>query len=451
MNIVRSKKLKFRPLVILTLVIAGSLTAGFVFAQYDYYDPYSNSNIDYFPMNPVNTSPSRTGGTSGGTTSKSTTPGTATSSGTTTTTTTTACSNKPEANPQNTRSVEIRESSGKVFYLSPPKEAVADARAYPESSQTIFKIIYGPTGMQTDEIKIGLITIDNKCYPKYGYIQDPSQGASASPPSKPVATDSTGVPEDKTAARLDPATGKVYNYKTEALIEDARYDAAARVIYYKDTNSTFGTVLTDTYGYVNIDVRGMVDHPSADVSPPPSVPLKSVKFRDIPESDHYVTALVDYMLQKKTYTVPKGKIFGANKTVKGSFALQVLAAVSGKGCGSEAKYPGAKKCKEYLVKNGVVDENFSLNGKITRGDFYASLLKIQNIPLEDASEDDLRALCSDVLEPTKYAAQILVTASKHRILEKHNGECRPLKTFSQKEAAQFAIRALEASANFADE
>lgn len=234
-------------------ILAGFLSAGFVFAQYDYYDPYSNSNIDYYPMNPVYTAPSNTtvSGTSGGTTGG--TSDSSTSGGTTVTTTTTTCANKPLANPQNTRSVEIRDKGGKVFYLSPPKEELVWVRAYPETGTKIFQLVYGSTGMQIDEKEIGYITVSNNCYPKYGYVKNETTVTStATTPTAPVA-ESTVVPVDKTAVTLDPATGKVYHAKTGVLIADARYDALLRKIFYKDTDATFGKVFTETTGYVNID------------------------------------------------------------------------------------------------------------------------------------------------------------------------------------------------------
>lgn len=239
--------------------IAGLLASVFVFAQYEYYDPYSNSNIDYFPTNPINISPSRTGGTAGGT-SGNTNSGKKSEGATSTekTNVITPCANKPKANPQNTRSVEIRDKSGKVFYLSPPKEELTDVISYPDSDSKIYQ--------NTKEI--GLVTVDNNCYPKYGYVQNPQL---------PVAdqTDSTEIPQNKTAARLDPLTGKVYNAKTGALIEDARYDVAARAIYYRDTNSSFGKVLTDTEGYVNIEIISVP--PPESLSPTKAAPKSKYK------------------------------------------------------------------------------------------------------------------------------------------------------------------------------
>ena len=258
-------KKKKLPVLFFAVIISGaslSLATYSAYAQYDYYDPYSNSNIDYYPMNPVYTAPSGT--TNSGTVSNTSSGTTGTTDGSTSVTTAT-CANKPLANPQNTRSVEIRDRGGAVFYLSPPKEELVGVRAYPETSTKIFKIIYGATGMQTDEKEIGLITVDNKCYPKYGYVQNESTVTTSVTSSTAVSSgstqtaESTVVPEDATAVRLDPATGKVYNAKTGELISQARYDATLRKIYYKDTNSTYGTVFTDTTGYVNIDLRGMVD------------------------------------------------------------------------------------------------------------------------------------------------------------------------------------------------
>ena len=246
-----------------TLIVAGGLVAtDFAFGQFDYYDPYSNSNIDYFPMNPINTSPSRTDrstGTSSNTQTGSTvsTPKTIPEKPEEKTETNVPCTNKPKPNPTNTRSVEIRDTGGKVFYLSPPKEEISDAKAYPETTQKIFKIIYDDnTGMQKDETEIGLITVDNMCYPKYGYIQNDA----------PAEVPDLTVPSDKTAARLDPETGKVYDEKTGELIPQARYDKVAVEIYYQDTQSVFGKVFTETTGYVNITVHASA--PSSSASTP---------------------------------------------------------------------------------------------------------------------------------------------------------------------------------------
>ena len=244
-------KLKLRIFVLSAVSVAGLLAAGISFAQYDYYDPYSNSNIDYFPSNPVYTSPSPTpsptppSSTSGGTSGSTVPPST-------TITAPAICANKPIANPQNTRSVEVRDRRGKVFYLSPPKEELTGVKAYPETSKTIYQIIYGVSGMQVDEKAIGLITVDNNCYPKFGYVNNLT---SLTPPATPpvVPSSSLIVPENATAVKLDPATGEVFHAVTGELIVDARYDSAARKIYYKNTDSFFGTVLTDTTGYVNIN------------------------------------------------------------------------------------------------------------------------------------------------------------------------------------------------------
>jgi hypothetical protein len=240
-------------LVIIILALAVLLgTSFFALGQFEYYDPYSNSNIDYFPTNPIDTSSRKKG------TSSSTPP--APPSTPEKTPAVVPCTNKPQPNPKNTRSVEIRDESGKVFYLSPPKEEISGIRAYPETSQKIFKIIYDDSGMQKDETEIGLTTVDNKCYPKYGYIQ----GVQSTQPSVPA---DTTVPPNRTAVRLDPATGEVFNEKTGELILDARYDTRARKIYYKNTQSIFGKVLTDTTGYVNIEIH---DSPEASPTAPPT-------------------------------------------------------------------------------------------------------------------------------------------------------------------------------------
>jgi len=117
------EKLKPEFSVLLSIGIIGLLTFSPAFAQYDYYDPYSDSNIDYFPSNPIDLSPSPTnyGGTTGGTsgstsgdTSNTTTPKEETK-------TSTYCTNRPTPNPQGTRSVEIRDEVGKVFLCQSPE------------------------------------------------------------------------------------------------------------------------------------------------------------------------------------------------------------------------------------------------------------------------------------------------------------------------------------------
>lgn len=266
------KKITYWKLFVILSAIVGLLfTMNSAFGQFDYYNPYSNSNIDYFPANPIDTSSRRTSpspGTSGISPSSKPVPPPP-KSPPQQTPAIVQCSNKPKQNPQNTRSVEIRDADGKVFYLSPPKEEVSGVRAYPETSQKIFRIIYGDSGMQKDETEIGLITVDNNCFPKYGYIQN----APIAEHTK-LAEDQT-VPLNRTAAILDPATGKVYNKKTGELISDARYDAAAAAIYYKDTNSTFGKVFTETTGYVNIEVTAVSDPAPPPVTPP--APLIAAK------------------------------------------------------------------------------------------------------------------------------------------------------------------------------
>ena len=292
------KKFKDAHLIILVIVILGLFASGFALAQYDYYDPYSNSNIDYFPSNPLpaykSPSPTQSSGGTSGSTSGGTTSGGTTN---TTTNTTVTCANKAIANPQNTRSVEIRDKSGKVFYLSPPKEELIGIKAYPETSLKIYKIIYNTSGVKEDEKEIGLITVSNKCYPKYGYVQNSaSVTASVTTPSVSSSSvtpsaDSTTVPENATGVNLDPVTGKVYNAKTGVVINDARYDVVARKIFYKDTNSTYGKVFTDTTGYVNIDLRGLSN---TAVSPPPTVaPTKS-------DYDYDYNYNYDYGSPKKT-------------------------------------------------------------------------------------------------------------------------------------------------------
>ncbi|MDO8521603.1 MAG: hypothetical protein Q7S52_05805, partial [bacterium] len=268
-------KNKSQTIVTAVVVVLGFVVPGLVFAQYDYYDPYSNSNIDYYPMNPVSTYSSPSGSTDSGTSDTSTVTTSGGTTGTTgTTNTTTYCANKPLVNPQNTRSVEIRDKGGKVFYSSLPQEELVGIRAYPETTTSIYKIIYGSTGMQVDEKEIGLITVSNNCYPKYGYVEGESTVTTSvtSPTVSSVTNtqtvDSTTVPDDATAVKLDPATGKVYNAKTGELITQARYDAALRKIFYKDTDSTYGKVFTDTTGYVNLDLRGMVNTYTAPSASP---------------------------------------------------------------------------------------------------------------------------------------------------------------------------------------
>jgi hypothetical protein len=243
---------------VLIVGLIGFFSFGTTFAQYDYYDPYSNSNVDYFPSNPVDVSPSPNYSPPPQSTNPSSSGGTSqNSSSGVTTKTTTACANKPEPNPQNTISVEVRAADNKLYELSPPKSELQGWRVSPETSDKIYK----------GNEEVGRITRDNGCYPKYGYILNPYKLPSTTPKTSTTPNTSSTIPDNATAVTLDPATGKVYRTSTGQLISDARYDPVQRQIYYKNTTSTFGKVFTETTGYVNISYKNEV------TTPPPASPL----------------------------------------------------------------------------------------------------------------------------------------------------------------------------------
>ncbi|MDO8599332.1 MAG: hypothetical protein Q7S02_04440 [bacterium] len=62
--------------------------------------------------------------------------------------------------------------------------------------------------------------------------------------------------------------GKVYESATNTLVAHARYDATAKKIYYGDTDSTFGGLLSATTGWVNIKPSAVA--PSYPASSPTS-------------------------------------------------------------------------------------------------------------------------------------------------------------------------------------
>ena len=146
---------------------------------------------------------------------------------------------------------------GKIFYLG-GNEEVKNVRL----DQNDHKIY---AEKNSDTAEVGAITVfdPERCsYPEYGYLYTKklktflTGGSVAGAPLPPADSSKPAdltVPEDKTAVNINRETGKIYDACTKKLIPEARFDAFANKIFFKDTDSNFGALLGDTYGYVNMD------------------------------------------------------------------------------------------------------------------------------------------------------------------------------------------------------
>ena len=176
----------------------------------------------------------------------------------------------------------------------------------------------------------------------------------------------------------------------------------------------------------------------------PKVEPPFVDLEDLGGTDKKkILDLVRLMTEQKTYVKPSTKEFGPFFVVKGNFALNVLNAVAGVGCGSEEGYPGMKKCLDTARAEDIVSSTFKLNEKVTRGDFYRALLKARNVELVDSTPEDLAAYCSDASDASEEMARVYATAKRYRIAVRYKGDmCRLNVAFSRLEAVQFATKAL---------
>ncbi|MBI2638839.1 DUF2341 domain-containing protein [Candidatus Peregrinibacteria bacterium] len=179
--------------------------------------------------------------------------------------------------------------------------------------------------------------------------------------------------------------------------------------------------------------------PSTSVHETPSPPPVSL-FKDIDklkESDQKnIVSIVQFMLDQKTYKVPKNKKYQPKIIVKGLAALQMVNALAEVGC--------KEGCKKAAVKAELVKDKFDLKKKVTRLDMYEMLLKARGAKLESADPDDLKDVCEDEKKATKREASIFFTARKYKIAKKYKGSsCKLDKGFSKVEAAYFAVKAKE--------
>lgn len=159
-----------------------------------------------------------------------------------------------------------------------------------------------------------------------------------------------------------------------------------------------------------------------------------------------ILQLAALMVAKNTYDMPANKKFQPNSASKGEFVLQAALAVSGDGCGESGNgYPGASKCKKQATTKGVVTNKFKLNVKTSRAQYYEILLKAIGVKLASASVKDLKAVCKDAKSATSQAAKVFMTAKNAGIASVYKGsKCGLVSAFPRWQAAQFAVRALNA-------
>lgn len=152
------------------------------------------------------------------------------------------------------------------------------------------------------------------------------------------------------------------------------------------------------------------------------------------------------MYDQKTFAWPENNVCDADY-VKGDFAMQLLAAVSGIGCGSATEFRGITGCRVNLRNRGVIGTSVTTGKLLTRLEFYDYLLRAREIPL-DGTDIKLDEMCTDVppeLAASSDAASVFFTALKHNIVSIYGGgACRLDKNFYRHDAAKFALRALDA-------
>lgn len=194
--------------------------------------------------------------------------------------------------------------------------------------------------------------------------------------------------------------------------------------------------------------------PSTPPPPPPGEPTVEKPegmFKDVPGKLSKVQAdsilqVVDLMLDKKTYVVPKNRVYGVNTVTTNGFAIEIGLAVAGKNCGSSSKFPGLAACKKAAQKAKLVTSGLNVKSKMNRAAYYKLLLKGIGQKLVNATVKDLKASCADAKSiSSKNTAQVFLTAQELGIVSIYPGnKCKLTKTFSRKEAAVFAKRALDA-------
>lgn len=179
----------------------------------------------------------------------------------------------------------------------------------------------------------------------------------------------------------------------------------------------------------------------------PAAPKEKSMFSDIDDlsgiDKKKILDLVKLMMSQNTFAKPSDDKFGPLYVVKGNFALNVLNAVAGIGCGSDEGYPGMKRCLETARAEHIVSSTFKLNAKTTRAEFYRALLKARGVELIDSNSEYLATYCNDAQDGDDELAKVFATAKRYRIAVMYKGgTCRLDVPFSRLEAVRFAAKAL---------
>jgi hypothetical protein len=270
--------------------------------------------------------------------------------------------------------------------------------------------------------EVGIIYAPWDCYPKFGYV------FLAQMVADPVVT----PPVDSSL----PA----------AVVPPVDSVPPANTAPPADSTQSFGTTTLETpIAGTSTVGTSTIDTPQA---PPPAPALTPVlkEFSDVKEDHAYrssIMKIVKIMLEKFTYSRPNNDKFGANTKTNATFAMQIIAAVSGAGCGSETQYPGRAACRAFLVEKGIIDDQFPTN-IMNRFTFYKYLLKAKSIALVDVDILDAVPICTDQVRWSKEMAQVLVTARKYGLAAIYAGQkCNLLKPFSRSQATSFVAKFLK--------
>lgn len=215
------------------------------------------------------------------------------------------------------------DDSGAVYYIGTTEKI--DFLKVDDATK---KISYEKSGQPS--VEVGQITVCGKEYPEYGYIfreqynsargiKKESTTSSPTPSTNAAAAapDLT-VPEDSTAVTVNADTGEVFNGCTKTLMTDAFYNKIKHGIFASSASEArYGTMLTETKGYIFLDTRKGSSTCYVWDSPIP----ESSPFSDIP-SDHPAAKAINFAI--KEGWINQSKKFYPSRAIKGCELAKIM-------------------------------------------------------------------------------------------------------------------------------
>ncbi|MBI2638280.1 hypothetical protein HYW83_01680 [Candidatus Peregrinibacteria bacterium] len=149
-----------------------------------------------------------------------------------------------------------------------------------------------------------------------------------------------------------------------------------------------------------------------------------------------ILALIQSMLDKEVYKLPKNQRLSPGSIAKRFFAAQIALMLGGKDCG---KTVSVKTCLAAAAENGFINTKKPPAIKIQRADYFQMLLKAKEIPLLQKTQLP-KNICSDVSNKSEYA-QVMATMRAYNIMRPlKDGSCKPKSTMTKHTALFYAVR-----------